>query len=901
MLKHIGDYILYLFISIPLSITAQTGMVSGIVSDKYGPLPGAKIIVEGLSVSSQTDIDGKYIIELPEGTHNLKVSFITYQTEKRKISLRSTGTASINFLLKPTTGIDQQFSLGSRAKPRSLLETTAPVDIISPKDITNSNQIELSTILNYLTPSFHSTQQTIADGTDHIDPATLRGLGPDQVLVLVNGKRRHTSSLLNVNGTVGRGTVGTDFNALPVAAIDRIEILRDGATSQYGSDAIAGVINIILKKQTKDIIVDGRAQINTNGDGLTRYVGTNFGLNIGEKGFVNVSAEFRDRDASNRAGNYTGAVYSEDSTEDNTLITENNFFNQTGYDDQQVMQIGTAETQNISLAVNSEFPISKNAKIYAFGLRNYREGKSHGFYRFPVETEKVEESLFPNGFSPAILTDIQDDAVSIGFNGMKNYWDLNFSHTIGINRLDFNVSNSNNASLGRVSPTFFSVGGYFYQQNTTNIDISRSFNYFEGINIAFGGELRVENYKITAGEEASYIDGGFTFIDNEGLEENKIAGAQVFPGIQPQNELNKFRTNSSGYIDIETNINKRLLINTAARYETYNDFGGQGVSKLAARYKFKDLVNFRIGFATGYRAPSLHQVFFNNISTQIESTGEAVQVGTFNNQSALAKNLGIEQLKPELSKHFSAGFTSRIKNNLSFTFDYYYIKIKDQIVLSGTIDEEFLPNSEELKIGAAQFLTNAVDTKTSGADAVLVYETPLGNGNLNTSLALNITNTKVTSPINVPAKLENQESLFFSREEISRLETAQPNSKLNSTISYQISKFNFNLSNTYFGSVAYKYADPETGENTFSLNTFNGEIESRDQRFSPKLITNLSISYKVLDNLSLTIAGNNIFNIYPDKHTHSENTSEGNFTYSRRVQQFGILGANYSLKILLKL
>ncbi len=899
MLRQISSYIL--FILTPLSFVAQNVTISGTVSDQYGPLPGAKIIAEGHTTSAQTDIDGKYSLELPQGKYVLKASFITYITEKKEISTLFKDKITVDYQLKSAADIDQQFSLGSRAKPRSLLETTAPVDIISSKDISNANQIELSTILHYITPSFHSTHQTIADGTDHIDPATLRGLGPDQVLVLVNGKRRHSSSLLNVNGTLGRGTVGTDFNAIPVTAIDRIEILRDGATSQYGSDAIAGVINIILKKQTKDIIIDTRAQLNTKGDGLTRYVGANFGLKVGEKGFVNVTAEYRDRNATNRAGNYTGTVYSDDSNEDNTLIAANNFYNQTGYDGRQVMQIGVAETQNISLAVNSEIPISPNAKIYAYGLKNYREGQSHGFYRFPKETKKVVESLFPNGFSPEINTDIQDDAVSIGIKGTKNYWDVNFSHTIGTNRLDFNVSNSNNASLDIASPTSFSAGGYFYQQNNTNIDITRSFDYFEGINVALGGELRVENYTITAGEEASYIDGGATFINDAGIEESKVAGAQVFPGIQPQNELNKFRTNSSGYIDIETKFNKRLLINTAARYETYSDFGGQGVWKIAGRYKFRNLVNFRLGLATGYRAPSLHQVFFNNISTQIQSDGEAVQVGTFNNQSALAKKLGVDELKPELSRHFSAGFTSRIKNNLSFTFDYYFIRIKDRIVLSGTINEDYLPDSEELNIGAAQFLTNAVDTKTSGADAVFVYETPLGNGNLNTSFALNISRTKVDSPVKVPEQLTNQESLFYSREEISRLETAQPDCKISSTFSYQINKFNFNLSNTYFGSVEYKYADPDTGENIFSLNTFNGEIESRDQVFSPKLITNLSVSYEILDNLTLALAGNNIFNIYPDKHTHSDNTSQGNFRYSRRVQQFGVLGANYSFKILLKL
>ena len=894
MFKFVRKYYIHLFFLIPFAFSAQNGTITGTITDAYGPLPGAKITIEGEPIFTQSDINGTYTLELPSGKHLLKASFITYQQIIKEVTITDGDTLVINYLLKSASSIDQQFSLGSRAEPRSLLETTAPVDIISPKDITNSNQMELSSILHYLTPSFYSTNQTISDGTDHIDPATLRGLGPDQVLVLVNGKRRHTSALLNVNGTVGRGAVGTDFNAIPVTAIDRIEILRDGATSQYGSDAIAGVVNIILKKQTRDIIVDTRAELNTKGDGLTRFVGANFGLKVGEEGFVNVTAEYRDRDASNRAGNYTGNVYTEDdATADKIQIVENNFFNQTGYDNQQVMQIGTAETQNISLALNSEFPISKNAKIYAHALRNYREGKAKGFYRFPYEPEKVVSSLFPNGFSPEILTDIKDDAISIGFNGVKNYWDVNFSHTIGINRLDFSVANSNNASYGDTSPTFFDTGGYLYKQNITNIDISRNFDYFEGMNIAFGGELRVENYQITAGEEASYADGGETYTDTAGDEQNKTAGAQVFPGIQPQNELNKFRTNSSGYVDIETKVNTRLLINAAGRYEAYSDFGGQGIWKLAGRYKFKDLLNIRLGFASGYRAPSLHQVFFNNISTQFESSG-AIQVGTFNNQSAEAEAFGIEQLKPELSRHFSGGFTSRLRENLSFTFDYYYIKIKDRIVLSGKL--------AQTTGGTAQFLTNAVDTKTNGADFVLAYNTKLFDGKLAASLAANFTKTRVDGGIKVPNKVTdtNPESAFFDREEVSRLETVQPEFKITSSFAYQIKKFDINLNNTFFGSV--KYVHPDDGDpSNWMLNTFNGKIESRDQRFSPKLITNMSVSYEVLDNLTLTIAGNNIFNIYPDKHSHSDNTDEGNFTYSRRVQQFGTLGANYSFKMLLNL
>ena len=894
MLK--SNYLIYLLLSIVCYSNANaqnSNKISGIISDEYGIIPGVKVAIQGEPIYTYTDINGFYELETPLGDQIIKASFTTYLSQVKLVKVSEKNSLEIDFLLKPTTNIDQQFSLGSRSDPKSLLETTAPVDVISLKDITNSNQIELTTILHYLVPSFNSTPQTISDGTDHIDPISLRGLGPDQILILVNGKRRHTSSLLNVNGTVGRGTVGTDLNAIPITAIERIEILRDGATSQYGSDAIAGVINIILKKQTKDINIDVRTLANTEGDGVTRFASTNFGLKIKDKGFINVTAEYRKREKTNRAGNFTGSVFSNDESEDERLITENNFFDQTGFENQQTLVVGPAETENISVGFNAEYPINDTNKFYAFALRNFREGKSTGFFRFPVQTDRVVTSIFPNGFSPSIETDIQDDAVSVGFSGVKNYWDINFSHTIGVNRLDFSVSNTNNASLGAASATSFNTGGYFYRQNNTNFDVSRNFDYLGGISVAFGGEVRVENYRITAGEIDSYIDGGETFISQDGEILPKIAGAQVFPGIRPENELNEFRTNTSGYLEIETKINNSLLIKGAARYENYSDFGGEAIWKLAGRYKIKDIINFRAGFSTGYRAPSLHQTFFNNISTQIEN-GIASQVGTFNNGSAQAQDFGIENLRPELSEHISLGFTSRIKKNLSFTFDYYNIKIKDRIVLSGTLSQENALTT------AAQFLTNAIDTETFGADGVLVYNTKLFNKKLTTSLAANINKTRVSGDIKTPNSSSSDLSSFFNREEIARIETAHPEFKITSIFDYQINKLGLNLNNTLFGSVTYKNTDLSNTE-IFELNTFTGQVESRDQTFNPKIITNLSATYNILDNLKFTITGANIFNIFPDKISHSANTEDGNFIFSRRVQQFGILGSNYTFKLLLRL
>lgn len=880
-------------------VKAQTAKITGTVSDEFGNLPGAKVVLEGTIYNTFTDVDGSFMLEVDPGSYTLISSFVMYLSDIREIKLNASDSVHFSIILPSGFSVDQLVTLGSRAKPRSLLETNAPIDVISPQQITNSSQIELSHILHYLTPSFHSVLQTVSDGTDFVDPGTLRGLGPDQVLVLVNGKRRHNSSLLNVNGTVGRGTVGTDFNAIPVAAVDRIEILRDGAASQYGSDAIAGVINIVLKDKTGIIDVDTHIGGNTFGDGFTQYSSANYGLRIGDKGFINLTAEYRNRASSNRSGDYTGAVYSSDPTIDAKMIAENRFFEQNHFTERRVMEVGNAATQNLGFFFNSEVVLSKDATFYGHGGRNFREGKSRGFYRFPSDTQRVVQELFPNGFSPEILTNIQDKSLVLGVRGMRSHWKLDFSISSGSNKLDYTVRNSNNASMGMASPKVFYAGGFNYAQNTTNLDISRTFNWLKGVNIAFGTEARTENYQIIAGEEASWLDGGDFVISNSGDTVVRVAGAQVFPGFQPENELNKFRTNVAWYFDIETNISERLLIEVASRYQLYNDFEGQIIGKVAARYKVKDKFNLRGGLATGFRAPSLHQVYFNNISTQFEN-GDAVQVGTFNNESAVTNAFKIGRLKPELSRHLSAGFTTKLFGSFTFTFDYYQINIKDRIVLSGKFDEGYETTLDPLGVGAAQFFTNAIDSRTTGADAVAFYKQKIGKGSLETSVAANITSTRLLGQIKVSPELIGQEEVLYNREEVSRVESAQPSFKINSVISYKKGRIYTELRNTMFGKVKYVHPD-DANKSNWKVDQVSGQTKSRDQVFSPKLTTDLMFSFQINDHLKFSVGGNNIFNVYPDKHVHSENLDHGNFIYSRRVQQFGVRGAYYYSRLLLSL
>jgi iron complex outermembrane recepter protein len=875
-------------------------VIKGKVFDQFVVLPGATVVIDGTSFSTTTNVNGEYSFNLDEGEYTLTASFVMYKSKSETIILKTGDSTEVNFVLETSFSIDEPISLASRAAPTTSLKTTEPVDVITNQQIQNLSHLELSQVLQYLVPSFHSTSQTIADGTDHVDPATLRGLGPDQILVLINGKRRHNSSLLNLNGTVGKGTVGIDFNTIPVASIEKIEVLRDGAASQYGSDAIAGVINIILKSQTDVIDVDNRVKINSLWDGLSSSTSINFGLNIGNGGFVNVTGEFRQRGATNRAGQYTGRVYTTDAQKDAILIEQSNFFNSTGYTNKRVMEIGSAQNQNLSIAFNGMFPIMKSGEIYFHGGKNYRQGESKGFYRFPKDPNLVVTALFPNGFSPEILTDIEDNAITAGIRGNKNGWKLDFSHSIGTNSLLYTVNNSNNASLGIKSPRKFNCGGFAYTSNTTNFDASKSFKFLNGINIAFGGETRVESYVIKTGEEASYIDGGATYTDTSGIQQSTAPGAQVLPGIKPENGLTRFRTNISEYLDIETAISKKLSIKTAGRYAYYNDFGGQSIWKVSSRYMIHEKLSLRAGYSTGFRAPSLHQVYFQSINSQFINN-QLVQVGTFNNESPIVSDaFKIGKLKPELSKHINVGLSGKFGNKITYSFDYYNIKIEDRIVLSGRFATGYEALLSPYKVGAAQFFTNAIDSRTQGIDVMFNYVTTLPKGKLSSSFAGNFTKTKVVGPIKVSDVLKGQENVLFNREEIGRIESAQPNFKCIFINFYEISKFKFQLGNTLFGKV--KYLDPKDGDPAnWTLNQITNQIESRDQTFKPKLVTDIDITYQFINNLKFTFGVNNLFNIYPDKHTHSENINNGNFVYSRRVQQFGVNGTNFYARLLLRM
>ena len=780
---------------------------------------------------------------------------------------------------------------------RSHFLSPVPVEVINQRQIEISGHSQLGQVLQYQCPSFHSTPQTISDGTDNLDPISLRGLGTDQVLVLVNGKRRHSSSYLHVNGTFGRGTVGTDLNAIPTSAIQKIEIMRDGAAAQYGSDAIAGVINIILKENPVGIDISSQTGISTEGDGLLQKVSASAGVELGTNGFLNLTTEFIHRGSINRSGDYTGAVYGDE--RDNNLT---DFFDNVPFEGKRVMSIGFAETDNAMLFYNAGTEITEDVLLYFNGGVSYRQSSAPGFYRFPKDDHRVVLSLFPYGFSPQLETNLVDYYSVTGVEGKYHGWNIDLSYNFGANIYDLTVKNGNNASMGANSPISAYAGGFSYVQNIFGLDFSRKVDFLSmPTNIAFGTEFRIENYELAAGEQASWINGNNDLPTVSGQPHQ--VGFQYYPGFKPENELTRYRANIAAYLDFESDVTSRFLLGTAVRFERYSDFGRNLSWKVAARYRFHDLFTLRSAINTGFRAPSLQQLYYNRVSTQFLD-GEPVQVVNFNNESGAVRAFGIEALQPELSYNSSFGITSLINDNLTVTIDGYRIAIQDRIIQSGRFkaedDHAYAAILDPLNVSQAQFFTNAIDTETLGLDIAAVLNTTVGYGNLIVSLAYNRTKTRIDGDIKTSQLLTGKEDVLFNREEISRIESAIPLGKFVNLINYKINLISFSLRNTYFGEA--KYIHPDDGnEANWQLNELTGNVESRDQIFSQKVLTDIEANYQFNLNTKLSVGINNVFNIYPDKHTHSKNISSGMFVYSRRIQQFTQMGTFVYFKLMFSL
>jgi iron complex outermembrane receptor protein len=829
---------------LPAMLLAQT-KITGNVKDKNGePLIGVTVAEKGTTNGTFTDVDGNFSLAVSDANATINFSYVGYATKE----VSATGQTSLNVTLEDaTTELTGVEIVGSRSLNRSITDSPVPVDYIDLSKVSNTmGQLDVNQLLHYLAPSFNANKQSGSDGADHTDPATLRGLGPDQTLVLVNGKRRHQSSLINIYGTRGRGNTGSDLNTIPVSAIDHIEILRDGAAAQYGSDAIAGVINIVLKQTTGEF--KGNVNTATNlakyrfddksFDGNEIQFNGNYGMKVGDKGFINLTSDYLFHDHTNRA-NIPADWYP-----GNTDVRN---------------QFGDAQASNFSSWLNSEIALGGGATFYAFGGFSFRNTNAYAFTRVPGESRNIDE-IYPNGFDPIIQSRIIDKSFSAGVKGMIGNWNADFNNSYGSNKFHFYGDSTLNASLGTTSPTSFDDGGTQLAQDVTTLDFTRYYkDVASGLNIAFGGEYRVENYKIFAGEEGSWqtygplifsIDSAFDdygiFV---GLDTSyRPGGSQGFPGFRPANEVDQYRTNLGGYVDAEINLTEDFMIDIALRAENYSDFGNTINGKLAARYSFSDMFALRGSVSNGFRAPSLAQIYYNQTFTNVQN-GVIFDAVIANNQSNIARALGIPELKEETSTNASLGFTLTSGKGFSATIDGYYVAIKDRIVLTGNFydDDPIIGATlQEQGVTAAQFFTNAVDTKTFGLDFILNYAWYLNSDSrLNLSLVGNINHMEVTA-VHTNDLLAGKEDSYFGQRDSAFLTASAPPYKMNLGIGYNHKKFNADVHFNFWSKVLFYDYDP------------------KPYWYKSAITIDLSLGYNITKNLSLNIGAVNLGNAYPN-------------------------------------
>ena len=845
-------------------------IIRGVVLDPfYQPIRKANVIENNTQNGTITRNDGSFELEMVSNDNSLTISHIGF-TSERVLSVQNFNTV----ILKSGVQLDEVFIVGSRNSKRQKIDSPVSTEVIDVQNvIRKTDLLEVNQLIQTEIPSFNATKQSGSDGADHIIPATYRGLGPDQTLVLINGKRRHQTSLINLYGTRGRGNSGTDLNTIPTSAIKRIEVLKDGASAQYGSDAIAGVINIVLKDNPNTTNINStfgfyNAANNEDDsrkgvDGLTFKTDVNYGGKIGENGFINLSAEFLTKGHTFRQG---------------TNIREN---------------YGDAAVTSSSLFFNSELPISKSIKAYTNGGYNFKNTRAYAFTR-PFDSERNVLSIYPDGFNPVITSNISDKSLTIGFKGKIKGWNVDFSNSYGDNYFHYFIKETLNATLLENSPSEFDAGGHSLNQNTTNIDLSKQFSgILNGLHVALGLENKIENYRIFAGEEESYLS-----YDINGLPVTNTTpinliptlngvirpgGSQGFPGYAPSNEVDRARTSFSFYLDTEIDITKKWILATAIRYENYSDFGNSINTKIASNYKITPKSNLRFSFSTGFRAPSLAQIYYNlKFTNYIDNV--PMESFLIANNDPITRQFGIQRLKEEKAVNYSLGFNYRITKNINLSIDAYHIYIKDRIILSGNFDATLLNTDAE----NVQFFANGVNTSTYGTDFRFNWLKNWNDTKFNLSLTGNVNTMNITRIHNKDLDAET----FFGIRERFFLKASAPNHKIifNSIISK--GKFSWSNTITRFSSlelIDWQILNPISEFNNSSEERFEAAIDKYDAKYT----LDSHISYKLNKNFSFQFGANNLFNTYPT--VQGENTDSGGLW---DAVQMGSNGAFYYSKVL---
>lgn len=883
---------IFMLLVFPFAVSAQ--QLSGTISDKNGPVVGATVSVSS-SNGTITDVNGSYQLKVPAGNHEVTVSYVGYITKKVSTSVAAGENKTLDVTIEENVELlNELVVVGTRSRPRSSIDTAVPVDILDSKDLTSTGQNTFDKALTYRVPSFNSVQTPVNDATALLDPYEIRNMGPSRTLILINGKRKNLSALLYTQTSPGRGESGADISAIPQDAIERVEILRDGASAQYGSDAIAGVMNIILKDDADYGSVTLRAGITGEGDGESVGISLNNGSTLGQDGFINYTVDFSKLELANRPG--TVNAQGEASDFGAPLAEVQEFLSR--HPDAGNIN-GSPATTAAKFLVNGGFKINGNTEGYFNGAYVYKNVNSYANYRTPywrtVSSMPYLADFFPgnhptnaggyDGYVPTFDGLLNDYNGTLGFKSEKNGWVYDGSFTVGGNTQTYTVRNSHNRNFvyspstwldantngvvdaGELtegsllyrenSPISFDPGGTRFSHIVGNIDISKEIS--SSLGMAFGAEFRNETFTVIEGELASY-DGG---------------GADSFAGNTPENSGKFNRYNFGGYFDLAWDVTDDFLLNGTIRAENYSDFGQAFVWKLSSRYKLMDdKMTLRASASTGFRAPTLHQIYTQKAQYSF-IPGSGIQVGGLvSNVSPQAKFLGIPQLDPEESMNITLGLGVRPTENFDITVDYYHISMTDRIILSNEIggtssgttalDQVLQANN----LSDVSFFVNALDTKTSGIDFVANYkDLGVGNGTLGFSLSGNYTiqnerDGAVKNPALVAGAQQSvvddtQEALFF---------TSRPKTKWILGVNYELGKFRFSLNNTYFGKTSFA----QQGLATHSVSTPDFStadpytVHDIGTEFKPKVVTDLGINYAASDRVNISFNANNLFNVLPE-------------------------------------
>lgn len=861
--------------------------ITGSVKDaKTGePIVGASITIKGTQKGATTDLNGSFSLDAQKGDV-LIISFVGYLN--KEISVGNETNFDI-ILTEKDAVLGEVAVVGSRGKPRTDVNRPVPVDVISAKELQMTGQVDLGQMAQFTSPSFNSAKYGINGVANYADPATLRGLSPDQVLVLVNGKRRHQFSALNLNITLGKGTVVTDLNSIPSLAVDRMEILRDGAAAQYGSDAIAGIVNLGLRKTINQGTFKTQYGVTKEGDGGQYMAAINYGFGLGkEKSYLNMTLHYQKSAGTNRSDPYNGRIYfaasQPQAREDSMRAARGVWPTSTSGTPFRVSTYGSNPTTALQGFVNMGYPINNEWSLYAFGGFSKKDVAAEGFFRNAIPTDANSNvSIYPNGYDPDLPGTSVDYSGVMGISRtLADGWNMDFSTGYGFNYLDLWARNTTNPSMGAASPTEFYVGRSSFGQSTTEANISKNIDGWAGtksLNIAFGGQYRIDFFKLKEGSPESY------FVGPLATTQNKAPGSSGRPGIAPEDRADAQRSNIGLYADVESDITDKILVATALRYENYSDFGSNFTGKLATRIKLTENFSVRGSVNKGFRAPSLQQIF-NSVTTSTVQAGAIRQTKQLPSNDPRLAQIGIEDPKAETSWNYNLGLTAKVGEKFLFTLDAYQIDIKDRIIISEALIVNNIPalRSRFAGIQEVSFFTNHLGTRTQGIDFVTTYKHNFNNDSrLTASLALTFNRTDISSvkPTSDTLKAGLAVApLIIDTISRSLIETSQPRQKILLSINYQYKNFNIGVRANHFGSVT-AWEKP------------SGQPH-RNQVFAAKTIYDLTLTYNVSKKLSVTVGGNNITDVYPDKvFSNYASYFNGQTPYTRNANQFGFNGAFY--------